>query len=290
MDVRKPISVGARIGFAVIYQIKERLQGVDFPIELALPHRYRDWQEAAARFDQMLELLTLARVAVPTIHATQAPISSSDFPTWGAQTIQIAERLGAEAITVHPNRHKKDRSDHQFEALRHLKKLQHETNVFLAVETFGGKDRVLRPEEMIEQDVPMTLDVAHIGENKRILDIIDRHWRRIPVVHLSARARNYWGKQPNAPLSQDGRTEHHLPLDPFCIEVVRKLVGLGWSGAIVLEYLPHYHYRLRPDLKIVEEALRRDVAPEELPLPCDVYRGEAKMFGHNTPPPEEAAR
>lgn len=286
-DSRYTITVAARVSFATVDHIGERLAGADFPIELALPHRYEWWREAADRMDEMMACLESLGLTVATVHAVQARISDGDFLVWGKQTIRIAEHLGARAITVHPNGHNKDRGNHQFMALQYLRTLQRETDVCLTVETFGGKDRVLRPEELVDADVPMTLDVAHIGDNDRILTIIDRHWRHIPVVHLSARASNYWRQRFDAPLSDEGRSEHHLPLDPFCIQVVRKLVAFGWSGTIVLEYMPHYHYRLRPDLKIVGQALQRDIDDDELPSPCDVYRGMPEMYGHNAPPPDE---
>ena len=285
MACGSPITVSARVSFAAIHQISDRLRGIDFPIELALPYRYAWWKEAAQRLDEMLALLDAANIVVPTVHATQARISDHGFPVWGRQTVRIAQHVGARTITVHPNRARNSRGNHQFAALQNLRGLQRETNVAISVETFGGKDRVFRPEEIISRGLPMTLDIAHLADNERIMRIVDAHWRNIPVVHLSARGSNYWGRQPDVPLSDEGRCEHHLPVDPFCIEVVRKLVKLGWAGTIVLEYLPWYHYRLRGDVKLVNEALRREVTPGELPPPCDAYRGMHDMYGHNAPPP-----
>ena len=40
--LEKPVLISGRIGFGSIDEIEERIQNVDFPIELALPHRY-DW-------------------------------------------------------------------------------------------------------------------------------------------------------------------------------------------------------------------------------------------------------
>ena len=282
------ITLAARVSFPSVDRIRDRMKGVDFPIGLAMPHQYGWWQEAARRMGEMLECLDSLDLTVATVHAVQAPISDRGFPVWGRQTVRIAQHVGARTITVHPNRARNSRGNHQFAALQSLRGLQRETNVAISVETFGGKDRVFRPEDIISRGLPMTLDIAHLADNERIMRIVDAHWRNIPVVHLSARGSNYWGRQPDAPLSDEGRCEHHLPVDPFCIGVVRKLVGLGWSGAIVLEYLPWYHYRLRGDVKLVNEALRREVAPGELPPPCDAYRGMYDKYGHNAPPPEGA--
>lgn len=129
-----------------------------------------------------------------------------------------------------------------------LRRLQHQTSVLISVETFTRRDRLLRPEEIMEAKFPMTLDIAHIHKNDRIMKILDLYWKRIPAVHLSAR----------------GKGEQHLPVDQFCIRVVRRLIELGWSGSIVLEYLPSYHHLLGPDIKIVEITLIQDISVEEI--------------------------
>ena len=281
------IIVAARVSFAAVHQIQDRLYGVDFPIELALPYKYLWWQEATEHFEEMLSVLKELDLVVPTIHATQSRITGSEFLKWGRQTLEIAECLGAKTVTVHPNRVAKNRrADFQESVRMHLRELRHNSKVLISVETFGGKDRVFRPEELVASKLPMTMDVAHIAENGRLLRIIESHWQHIPVVHLSARGNNYWGQQSGIPLSEEGRSEHHMPVDPFCMGVVRKLVKLGWGGTVVLEYMPWYHYRLRSDVKLVAEALTRDIATDELPPPCDAYRGMNEMYGHNAPPPK----
>ena len=247
------IIVSVRVGFTAVYQIVDRMRGVDFPVELALPHRYDDWKQAWSQSDEMLGALEKTGVNIVTVHATQAKIHDEYFFEWGRQTIKIAEHFGAHAITVHPKRAKKNKGNAQELARLHLRELQRETPVVISVETFTGKDRVFEPEEIIKAKLSMTLDTAHIHDNDRIMRIIDNYWQNIPVIHLSARSQ---GKK-------------HLPIDEFCIQVVRKLVYLGWLGTIVLEYLPWhhswYHYCLRSDLKLVQQALYRDISPEEIP-------------------------
>ena len=115
----------------------------------------------------------------------------------------------------------------------------------------------------------MTLDTAHIHDDARIMNIIDSYWQNIPVVHLSAHSEN----------------EHHLSVDSFCIQVVRKLVKFNWSGAITLEYLPWHHYRLKSDIEIVKRALTGDINHGEIPSPCDAYKGCPDKWGHDTPEP-----
>lgn len=279
------IRVAARIGFDAVHQISVRLHEVDFPIELALPYKYDWWLDAVQNFDEMLALLEGAKLDIFTIHATQARISESDFIIWGRQTIKIAELCSAKTITVHPNRAKKNKCNLQEATRIYLRQLGQETPVAISIETFSGNDRIFTPEEIIEAKLPMTLDTAHIVDKNRIENIIDTYWRNIAVLHLSARAQSYWANIKDAPLTSTGRTEHHSPIDPFCIQIVRKLVHLGWSGTIALEYLPWYHYRLRSDITLVQQALVREIEENEIPYPCDKYRDCPDMWGYNVPPP-----
>jgi len=233
------IRVGGRVGFNKIEEIHERFRDVDFPIELALPWRYELWKQVEPKFDEMLECLDSLDFEVLSVHATQGWISKDTFLSWGPKTCQLADRFGGRAITVHPNRAKKPRETHQDMTRRNIKKVQRETSVTVSVETFGGKKRVLTPQEIMDFGLPMTLDTSHIREDKRIIDIIESYWQNIPVIHLSAR---------NA-------REQHLPIDRFCLDVVEYLLQLGWTGNIVLEYLPQYRERLRPDIKKVRDVL-----------------------------------
>ncbi len=264
------ITVSARVGFQAIHQIDERLKGVSFPIELALPSRYEWWKEAAISLDGMIERLKSKNIVYSTIHATHAKINNDDFLAWGRQTIKIAEAVGAKTITVHPNRvSKKNKIDFQEIARNNLRRLKHNTFVSVAIETFTGHDRIFRPDEIIDANLPMTLDTSHIHDNDMIMRIIDDYWMSIPVVHLSAR----------------NSTGQHLPIDMFCIKVVRNLANLGWEGTIVLEYLPWHHYRLSQDVKLIEQALIKDVMVDEISPVCNAYEDREDMWSHNTPPP-----
>ena len=215
----------------------------------------------------MVKALDALGLDIASIHATQGKISDNAFLSWGRKTCELAEYLGAKVITVHPNRAKSGRDSLQKLVRRHLRTLQGKTSALITVETFEGADRVLTPDEIMATGLPMTLDTAHIHYDTKVLEIIRCYWKNIPVVHLSA-------KSPS---------EHHLPIDAFCIKVVRTLRDLGWSGSIVLEYLPWHRYRLRSDLRLLRRALNGKVKASEIRPPCDAYRGEPKMWHHNAP-------
>lgn len=133
------------------------------------------------------------------------------------------------------------------------------------METFEGKDRVLTPSEIMVAGLPMTLDTSHIVNDDRILGIVRDYCRNIPVVHLSAR----------------GLSEHHLPIDAFCLKVVGTLVSLGWSGNVVLEYLPWHLYRVRADTQLVRRASRERVQSSEIRPVSDAYRNRPEMWRHD---------
>jgi len=268
-ESRQSIRVSARVGFEKVEEIAARLHGIDFPIELALPWRYTLWQEAIGLEEQMFNLLWRVNLSIPSVHSTQGKISDSEFLSWGRKTCELAEQLGAAVITVHPNRAKSNRSDYQESACQNLRKLQRKTPVCISVETFGDKNRVLRPEEIMQRRLPMTLDIAHLPDDNQVIGIIRDYWQNIPVVHLSARSLG----------------EHHLPVDEFCIEVIRTLVDLGWMGQIVLEYLPWHHYRLRSDMLLVNRALRGKFSSKDIQASCDVYRDQPEMWHHNASAP-----
>ena len=43
------IVVSARIGFDTVEEASDRLRGIDFPIELALPRQYSRWQAEGSK-------------------------------------------------------------------------------------------------------------------------------------------------------------------------------------------------------------------------------------------------
>lgn len=75
--------MSAHVSFAAVQQIAERMQGVDFPIKLALPHRYDDCKQAWSKSEEMLGALKKADVTIATVHATQAKINDEYFLKWG---------------------------------------------------------------------------------------------------------------------------------------------------------------------------------------------------------------
>ncbi len=232
------LKIGGRVGFNSLTELERNFTSIDFPIELALPWRYRElWLPMEKDIEQVSGFFRGKDIDILSIHATQGRITEEAFLQWGRLTIELAKGLGVRDITIHPNNVKGRKPEHQESALRYI----HENGGkrYFSIETFAGKRRVFTPFELMEREIPMTLDTAHIHDRKTVLQIISKNKHNIRTVHLSA----------------IGEGEHHLPVDDFCVTVLEKLIEARWRGNVILEYLPWHHYRIRDDIWALEDYL-----------------------------------
>lgn len=256
------IAIGGRVGFDRIEQLERHFRSIDFPIELALPWRYQElWLPIEGRLDEVVEFFQGRELEILSIHATQGRITEKSFLSWGAKTLQLARRLGVQDVTIHPNHIRHRKLESQSDVRRMIRSMGGDRN--FSIETFGGKHRVFTPENLVEQGLPMTLDVAHLHDRSLVRQIIDRNHSNIRTVHLSA----------------VGKGEHHLPIDDFCIEVVDRLTGHRWSGNVILEYLPWHHYRVRDDISALEDHIRSGRPVQLLPVD-DKFRDQRDRYGY----------
>lgn len=257
------IKIGGRVGFDRIEDLETRFRSIDFPVELALPWKYKElWLPMEGRVDDMIAFFKKSSVEILSIHATQGRITEERFLRWGRLTLQIARELGVRDVTIHPNIAKRQREWSKEQALRLIRRVKGK-DIF-SIETFSGKHRVFSPLELVEAKIPMTLDTAHIHDRNLVMDIVDRGHPNIKTIHLSA----------------VGRGEHHLPIDEFCVRVVDRLVELEWSGNVILEYLPWHHYRVRNDIRALQRYVRDGKRLRLLPV-SDKFRGNPDRYGYN---------
>ena len=257
------IRIGGRVGFDRIEQLESRFRSIDFPIELALPWRYRDlWLPMEDRAAEIIAFFKNSNIEILSMHATQGRITEERFLRWGRLTLQIARDLGVRDVTIHPNIVKRQRGWAKEQALRLIRKVKGK-DVF-SIETFSGKHRVFTPMELVEAKLPMTLDTAHIHNRNMIMNIINRSHPNIKTVHLSA----------------VGEQEHHLPIDEFCVRIVDKLVELEWSGNVILEYLPWHHYRVSADIKALKSHMEDGNRVKLQPV-SDQFRYDHERWGYN---------
>ena len=245
-------------------ELEPHFEGVDFPVELALPYRVVDFLPLVHRMDEIARFIQDRGIRVLSVHAPQGNLAHEDYARWAAPAMALADRLEARSVTFHPSLSRASgRLAGRASAGRHIGELQEGAMALAGIETFGGKRRLFRPEEIVEAGLPMVLDTAHIHDDERILRLIKDYHHGIPAVHLSAREEK----------------EHHLPIDAFCLEVVSLLDDRSWDGSLVLEYLPWHHYRTKDDLRLIERFLHgeKDIT---IPPPDDRYRNDPTRWGY----------
>lgn len=228
------IKFGIRQSFDRIEQIEERFSNLNVPVEIALPYFWNIYEPVRSHLRGIVGRIRSYRIKVLSVHAVQAPITNEKFKIWGKEIADFARELGVKIVTLHPNNINKTQTL-QEEALKNLEFLNilYQKDIIFSIETFSGKRRVFTPDEIVKFNLPMTLDVAHIKDNKKIWELLKNYKENIVNVHLSAK----------------GATQHHLPIDGFCKEVVDYLVKNGWNGNVILEYLPEFHGQMLIDLK-----------------------------------------
>ena len=257
------IRIGGRAGFDRLEQLERHFRSVDFPIELALPWKYKElWLPIEERIDEVVEFFRDGEIEILSLHATQGRITEDSFLSWGRKTLQIARKLGVGDVTIHPNHVQREKLSSQVQVLSMIRRMGGD-GIF-SIETFGGRHRVFTPQDLVDQGLPMTLDVAHLHKRSLVCDILRRNHPNIRTLHLSA----------------VGENEHHLPIDGFCIDVVDILVGERWSGNVILEYLPWHHYRVRDDIFALKEHVEKGAPVQPMPAD-DKFRGRPDRYGYN---------
>lgn len=237
------MKVGGRVGFNKFEDIKLVYQNMEFPIELALPWKYEElWLPYESQLSQTEEYFRNSGIQILSIHATQGKITKESFLGWGAKTSQFANDLNIQIITIHPDRVRKNlKKDLQKQACNYIHSLREKSTVIFSVETFMDKNRVFTPEEIMEYELPMTLDVSHIHHMPLVEKIISNYSKNITTLHLSA----------------IGNNTHHLPADERCFEIIRLLQKQNWNGNIILEYLPEYNNRLQNDIETINRFIQK---------------------------------
>lgn len=228
------IKFGIRQSFDNIEQVEERYSKLDAPVELALPYYWDIYEPVRGHLSGVADKILAFHVEVLSIHAVQAPITDEKFRAWGKEIADFASMVNVKTITLHPNNVNKDKVV-QEKALKNLEYLAnlYKNEIIFCIETFTGKRRVFTPDEIVEFNLPMTLDTTHIKDDKKIWNLLRNYRNNIMNVHLSAKEED----------------KQHLPIDSFCKEVVSFLIQNKWSGNVILEYLFEFHDRMLSDLK-----------------------------------------
>ncbi len=228
------IRFGIRQSFDRIEQVEERYANSNVPVEVALPYHWDIYEPVRRHLAEIAEKIKSYGTTVLSIHAVQAPITDEKFKIWGKEIADFAKILGVKTVTLHPNNVNKDQAV-QEKALENLEYFTdlYKNEIIFCIETFEGKRRVFTPDEIALFNLPMTLDAAHIRDDKKIWELLKDYKENINNVHLSAKEGD----------------KQHLPIDSFCKEVVNYLIATKWNGNVILEYLFEFHDQMLNDLE-----------------------------------------
>jgi len=219
------------------------------PIEIALPPKLEDYLEHRHRLQDVKRLLKQFKIPVRSVHAPHGHLADESFKQWAPGVVGFAEAIGADIVVFHPETRSHDtRQDEQTTAILNIKYVQDRTQALVALETFWEKDRVLTPDEIMENRLPMVLDTSLIPKPE-ITWIMESYRTHVVNVHLSA--------------VKPGNNEHRasrqfMPVDsdPFCLDLLDRFQELGWDGVVTLEYLPWLSCKSLEDRHLLERIYR----------------------------------
>ncbi len=225
----------------MIEQVEERYSNLNAPVEVALPYYWDIYEPIRRHLTEIAGKIKSYQTKVLSIHAVQAPITDEKFKMWGKEIADFAKLLGVKTVTLHPNNVNKDKVV-QEKALENLKYFVdlYKNEIIFCIETFEGKRRVFTPDEIASFNLPMTLDTAHIRDDKKIWELLKDYKNNIMNVHLSDKEGN----------------KQHLPIGSFCKEIVNYLIESKWNGNVILEYLFEFHSQMLSDLESLKSNAR----------------------------------
>jgi sugar phosphate isomerase/epimerase len=225
---------------------EERLRRVErVPVEIALPPQLDDFLRNRHLLSDVKLHVDKFGIPVRSLHAPHGDLADPAFGDWADEVVGLAEALGAETAVFHPEtRPGERRSDGQAQALGNIRSLQERTKVTIAVETFWEDDRVLTPDEIMDNRLPMVLDTSRIPKPE-ITWIMESYHTHVKNVHLSAVTPG--GEHPAAM-----RRFRPIDNDPFCLDILDRLHELGWNGVVTLEYMPWLSSKSMEDRHLLE--------------------------------------
>ncbi|WP_292392712.1 sugar phosphate isomerase/epimerase family protein [Methanoculleus sp. UBA303] len=222
------------------YVAESGLDGLEFWVET--PHfwlRGRPEDELAGCIADHPELSPIT-VHAPTLDLNPCSINpkvaelSVDYTV---EAIQMADRMGAAVVTVHPGRRtaKRHPSAYDFrrfeDYINRIREVAEKVQVKVAIENLEPRVNALLytaedAAEVLEREpwLWFTLDMGHamITSCDEVLRFIDLCIERMANVHVSA-------------LGGNGRPHHPIHNDPSATRVLAELADRGYDGYLTLE-------------------------------------------------------
>ncbi|MFA5073002.1 MAG: hypothetical protein WC539_03805 [Nitrospirota bacterium] len=237
--------------FCIRYSIdfensEERLRKVKgVPLELSLQPTLQDLLKNRHWLMEVRHLINEFRIPVWSVHAPQLHFTNEFFRNAARLIIAFAEAVGSEVVVFQPELQAiAVKRDEQTRALENMLLLQKNTRVTIAVETFFDQGRILTPDEIMKNHLPMVLDTSLIPKPE-ITWIIESYRTHMVNVHLSA-------VMPGGKRGIAGRQFRPVENDPFCLDVLDRLHELEWNSIVTLEYLPWLSEKSIEDRRLLE--------------------------------------
>lgn len=199
------------------------------------------------------------------------PVTSVHAPTlllckfvWGTEpgnkltrSVKFAEQLGATSVVVHPP-FKNNPYSKKF--LQHVKNLQEDTNVHIAVENMfpwgarGHNREIYGPswEETCDIAEYLTFDFSHAAlSGMNVLEFFKNYHEKTRIIHLAD------GSTRNQTKGDSIKDEHMLPGegDMPIQEVYEFLNRNNWKGETVLELNTRKHRNLEGKMPMLQQSI-----------------------------------
>jgi hypothetical protein len=220
-----------------------KLQGV--PIELSLPEELDAFLKDKDRLPDIEQQVKHYEVPVYSVHAPGGHLADSSFIDWAGKVVQFAEAVGSGIAVFHPEAAGPEGGDlDHLSVVENIRHLQERTQVVIAVETLWNSKRVLTPDQIMKDSIPMVLDTSHLPKPE-ITWVIESYHTHIVNLHLSAVTRDRELK---------GFAKKYQPVerDNFCLDLLDRLQELEWNGVVTLEYMPWLHAKVLEDRKLMD--------------------------------------
>jgi hypothetical protein len=221
-----------------------KLQGI--PIELALPQDLDAFLKEKNRLPDIENQVKNYQVPVYSVHAPDGHLADGNFIDWAGKAVQFAEAVGSGIVVFHPETAGEDGGDlDHLSVVENIRHLQERTQVVIGVETLWNSKRVLTPDQIMKESIPMVLDTAHLPKPE-ITWVIESYHTHIVNLHLSSVIRDKELK---------GIARQHQPIDRdgFCMDLLDRLQELQWHGVVTLEYMPWLHAKVLEDRQLLDQ-------------------------------------
>jgi hypothetical protein len=220
-----------------------RLRGI--PIELSLPQELDAFLREKDRLPDVENHVKNYEVPVYSVHAPGGHLADGIFIDWAGKAVQFAEAVGSGILVLHPEAAGPDSDDLDHPSvIENIKHLQERTRIVIAIETMWNSKRILTPDQIMKESLPMVLDTSHLPKPE-ITWVIESYHTHIVNLHLSAVTRDRELKgiaKKNQPVERDN----------FCLDLLDRLQELEWNGVVTLEYMPWLHAKVLEDRLLLD--------------------------------------